>query len=437
MTRLIVSLLDKIGHGPKTELDDRDDYFAILRCFLTVAGFAWLALSGSDLPSRVSLSRIIIGFSIYSVALYAALWLFRLSIRWVYHAAMLLDLAFVYGIVTRTGGLHSVFLLAFYLLAGLQSYYFGLRLGLVLAIPIAGTYALIDPASLAAEFWTHHSVQLAFLGLVVVSSGIFSDREKEDSRIRGELIAKLGDFRRMLEQSERVASVGRLAGGIAHHINNPVAVILSRIDCMCEDLRLAGIPPRIIEDFEVLRRHTLKISETTNRLLGFARPAGLHSSEIDINSVMEECVALVQPRLESKGATLNLNLSHGLPAMLGYPNRLEEAVVNILNNAVDALDQGGQVYLITSLNGGTPGELQIVIADTGIGIPPEDLPRIFDPFYTTKDINQGTGLGLYVAHQVVEDHGGRIDVQSELGKGTIVTITFPVGASNPEAGLSG
>jgi signal transduction histidine kinase len=436
MTRSITSFLSKLVHGPRTEMDYQDVYLAVLRCVFIVGGFAWLAVAGPELPNFDALIPAVIAFSLYSVAVYGALWLFSLPIRRVYLVTMLLDLAFVYWLCTETGGLQSVFIPAFYVLAGVQAYHFGLRKGLLLALVIAAAYILIDPAGMAAEFRAHYAIEVAFLGLAAVSFGILSDRVKEDGRIRGELTAKIADFHRMLVKSERGASLGR-ATALAHNISNPVAVILSRLDCMCEDLGAAGTVSSMAEDIEVLRRHALKISETTNRLLGYARTLGSGPAEVDVNGVMEECVALVQPKIESKGVNLNINLSNGLPRVWGFSARLEEAVVNILNNAIDALDTGGQISLNTALHADSPGEIQIIVADSGKGIPPEDLPKIFDPFYTTKEVDQGNGIGLYIVQQIVEDHSGKMDIQSDLGKGTTVTLTFPVRSSMLEAAFSG
>ena len=175
-----------------------------------------------------------------------------------------------------------------------------------------------------------------------------------------------------------------------------------------------------------------RLADTSGKLLRFARPAPPSSERVDINACIERAVQLIEHRLPDKQLTLNLNLSSELPRVPGRASDLEEVILNLLTNAIDACPSNGQIYIISALSGSREKTLQILVADTGDGIAEQDSDRVFDPFFTTKKVGEGTGLGLFITHEVVREHHGTIEVETEAGKGATFIINLPVPPANTE-----
>jgi PAS domain S-box-containing protein len=222
-------------------------------------------------------------------------------------------------------------------------------------------------------------------------------------------------------QSEKLASLGTLAAGIAHEINNPTGIISSRIELMLLDAEARPLPEGVVEDLRVLHRHAQRVSRIANGLLSFARQSPREQGPVDLNRVVEETLLLVEKSITKEGVVLRRNLAARLPAIWGDGNALQQVVMNLLTNARDALEGDGEIVLETADDGPA---VRLTVRDTGGGIPPETLPRVFDPFFTTKP--DGTGLGLSISYGIVNDHHGTVDVQSKPGHGTTFVLTFPV-----------
>jgi len=236
-----------------------------------------------------------------------------------------------------------------------------------------------------------------------------------------------GELRRQrdsLFQTEKLAALGGLAAGIAHEINNPLGIISSRIEVMLIEAEGQDLPAQLVEDLQVLLRNTQRAARIATSLRSFARGSSSEHAPVDVNAVVEETVLLMQKLLATDGIQLTTTLDRTLPPMLGDANSLHQVLLNLLTNAREAMARGGQIRVETGPVEGRPGWLTLVIADTGPGISPEDLPRIFDPFYTTKP--RGTGLGLSLSYGIIRDHQGTVDVQSEAGRGTRFILNFPV-----------
>ena len=236
---------------------------------------------------------------------------------------------------------------------------------------------------------------------------------------------------RSARQAEKLAALGTLSAGLAHELNNPVGIISSRIDLMLQEAEELGLPPQVRQDLEVLHRHSQRVSRIARGLLSFARQSPGDRGLLDLNRVVEDTMLLLEKQVSKEGITVRRSLARDLPPMQGDPNALQQVVLNLLTNARDAMRDGGEIRIETGTVAGRPGWLRLVVADNGPGIPPAPLPRIFDPFYTTKA--QGTGLGLSVSYGIVREHQGTIDVQSQPGKGTTFTLTFPVVATEDHA----
>ncbi|WP_407310314.1 ATP-binding protein [Desulfosporosinus sp. SB140] len=226
---------------------------------------------------------------------------------------------------------------------------------------------------------------------------------------------------KQLIQSEKLASTGRLAADIAHEINNPVGIIVSSVECMLLDGE-SSLSEEFRNDAQVILNQTERISKITRSLLSFARLPVEEKSYVNLNQIIEETVELFSKHLLKRRISVHQDLSKDLPSIVGNNNQVQQILVNLINNASDAMGQGGNLYLRTKFQ---DRKLIIEIEDEGCGLAPEQLDKIFDPFYTTKGKGIGTGLGLPISYSLVEEHGGEIDVVSKEGEGTCFTVVFP------------
>ncbi|MCE1205109.1 MAG: ATP-binding protein [Holophagaceae bacterium] len=235
-----------------------------------------------------------------------------------------------------------------------------------------------------------------------------------------EMTQTLADTQRQLTQADKLASVGRLAAGVAHEINNPLTGVLSYASLLRKRME-HDLPA--CEDLDVIVRETVRCRGIIRELLDFARPAAPARKPMDLNEVVRRSVSVVMTQLSLNQVNLSLDLAADLPQVQADPNQIQQVVVNLLLNAADAIGaEGGQIRAIT--RSASPGAIEFLLEDSGRGISAEDLPRIFEPFFTTKG-NHGTGLGLAVSWGIVEAHGGSLEVQSQPGQGTCFTLRLP------------
>ena len=221
-------------------------------------------------------------------------------------------------------------------------------------------------------------------------------------------------------QTEKLTSLGLLAAGVAHEVNTPLAVISNYIQMLAK--QIPGDDPRQ-KTIERIVKQTFRASEIVNNLLNFSRTGGAEPVAIDLNSVLEETLTLVQHPFKAARVSVVRNYTEELPPVLGSATRLQQVFLNLFMNARDAMPNGGMLEVRT---GAQNGSVEIEVSDTGTGIPPENLQRIFDPFFTTKATGRGTGLGLSVSYGIIKEHAGKVEVRSTPGKGTSFRLEFPV-----------
>jgi two-component system NtrC family sensor kinase len=242
---------------------------------------------------------------------------------------------------------------------------------------------------------------------------------------RDERQKKESEFK--LLQSEKQASVGKLAGGVAHEINNPLTGIVTFTHML---LRRTDIPEDVRTDLETIGQETERVRKIVKGLLDFSRQTELDREPTDVNRLVRQAITLVENQALIKGVNLTFEPGDGLPMVTLDRNQMQSVLLNIIINALDATDPGGGSITITTnigISTSKPGQkgIEILCTDTGCGIPPENLNRLFDPFFTTKDVGHGTGLGLSVSYGIVERHGGTIWVQSKVGKGSTFKVWLP------------
>jgi len=239
-----------------------------------------------------------------------------------------------------------------------------------------------------------------------------------------EMIVRLAEARRQIYQSNKLASLGRLAAGIAHEINNPLTGVLTYSSFL---LKRTGDDPEVRHDLETIVHETKRCREIVRGLLDFARQVPPKKSLVDVNEIMLRALQIVDNQLHVQNIRIAKSLRDDLPRILADPNQLQQVLINLLVNAADAFEgEDREVRVTTDLKPHDGKDmLTITVADNGKGIPEKNLGKIFEPFFTTKE-NKGTGLGLAVVWGIVSEHGGVVEVKSQVGEGTTFTIRLPL-----------
>jgi hypothetical protein len=294
------------------------------------------------------------------------------------------------------------------------------------------------------------------------------NRESLENHVQSLELAnrKLKQAQEELIRTEKLASIGRFAAGVAHEVGNPLGAILGYTSILGKD----GVAPEEAKDYlKRIEREIERINHIVRELLDFSRPSKLEIRELEVNRILESTVSLLSHQKNFKEIHPHLELTPGIGMIKGDESHLSQVFVNIILNAIDAMPNGGDLkirsenFVVESLfpdplpnihsrrRKGDPAEsdysqlrkpdpltallskfsigerlVKITISDSGTGIPPQDLERIFDPFFTTKEPDRGTGLGLSISLRIVESMGGKIRAESELGKGSTFEIYFPV-----------
>jgi two-component system NtrC family sensor kinase len=252
-----------------------------------------------------------------------------------------------------------------------------------------------------------------FMAQMVVSWIETSDKVKEEAL-------------RQTEHADKLASIGRLAAGVAHEINNPLAIINEKAGLMRDLVKRA--PDFAYQDkFNAVVEGILKSVDRcrtiTHRLLGFARQMDVTPEILDLNTLLRDVIGFLEREMTYRGIHLELELDEDLPAIESDRGQLQQVFLNIVNNGLDAVKDGGHIGVRTSRK--DAHTISVAIRDDGHGIPPDTLERIFEPFFTTKGKGKGTGLGLSITYGIVKKLGGDIRVESELGKGTTFIVELP------------
>jgi two-component system NtrC family sensor kinase len=229
-------------------------------------------------------------------------------------------------------------------------------------------------------------------------------------------------------QSEKLAAIGQLAAGVMHEINNPLATISACVAAITGRLDNAsgGERAAVEEYLELIDKEVDRCTRIVDGLLDFSRPKGKAKGRVVLNALVDETLFLMKHHQRFKRLMVTRELDLTLPATKGNAEQLTQVVMALMLNAVDAMDDRGKLTVRTGRNPGRPDEVMLEIEDNGIGIPRADQSKIFEPFYTTKPPGRGTGLGLSICYGIVEDHQGRIEVDSQPGRGTTFRVFLPV-----------
>ncbi len=349
------------------------------------------------------------------------------SSRWLVLVVALLTAAtvsFHYGVlIPEAHGtvLHAIHGRLCYIPIILAAIWFGVRGGLItataiilLTLPYARLHGITDRHALIGEY-----TEMVFYVAIGLMTGVLIEREWRERR-RAEAL------QRELARQERLSSLGQMAAGLAHEIKNPLGSIQGAAEILSDG---APAGSRESELFEVLRKESKRLSGVVDHFLGFARRRPPTLAPTDVVAVAEKAAA----QMEIDGAARHISIERAfagdLPPVRADAEQLHQVFLNLLLNAIAASSDGDRVMVSAAR---TQRDARPVVAvavhDSGAGIPPDILPRVFDPFFTTRE--KGTGLGLSVSHAIIQDHEGWIDIDSEPGRGTRVTVVLPIDRGN-------
>jgi two-component system NtrC family sensor kinase len=255
------------------------------------------------------------------------------------------------------------------------------------------------------------------LGSTVVVVQDITERKRMEEELR-KAYSDLRDSQARLIQSEKLAATGRLAASVAHEINNPLQGINNYLSVISQQ-----VPQDhpLHEDLEMVKLGFERISEIVRRLRAFYRPAEEGMEPTDINGVVERVLALLGHQLSLGQVEVKRGLAEQELLVLGSEGQLEQVLVNLVVNAQEAMPQGGELIVRTALR---EDMVQLQVSDTGWGMGEEEMSRLFEPSYNGTG-SKGLGLGLWISHNIIEGHGGRIEVESEVGQGSTFTVSLP------------
>jgi signal transduction histidine kinase len=228
-----------------------------------------------------------------------------------------------------------------------------------------------------------------------------------------------------VEYSNKLASIGRLAAGVAHEINNPLAIINEKTGLLKDLVTLSdATPPRekVLSIADSVLGSVARCQTITHRLLGFARHMDVQSETIDLHTLLKEVLGFLGREAEYRNINVSFDVAEGLPTIESDRSQLQQVFLNILNNALAAVEIGGAINI--TLASGEEHTVVVTVTDDGKGIPETDIKKIFEPFFTTKK-GGGTGLGLSITYGIVKKLGGEISVKSKVGLGTSFTVILP------------
>ncbi|MDH3497650.1 MAG: ATP-binding protein [Gemmatimonadota bacterium] len=342
------------------------------------------------------------------------------QIRWriaAVSAVTVATVAFHYGFLVpaaqQHGILHEIHGRLCYIPIILGAIWFGVRGGLatalaitLLTLPYPRFRGITDSHALIGEY-----TEMVFYVAIGLTAGVLIELQRRERR-RGEALA------RELARQERLSSLGQMAAGLAHEIKNPLGSIQGASELLAGEEAADG---RRRDLFDILVKESKRLGRVVDHFLGFARPRPLHLGPVDIGALVGRVAAQTEIESSRRDVRVEPRVAAGLPPIQADAEQLHQVLLNVVLNAVEASTSGGVVTVEARRE--PRGEVALTVADDGAGIAPADLPRVFDPFFTTRE--RGTGLGLSISHAIVQDHGGTISIESTPGRGTRATILLP------------
>ena len=322
---------------------------------------------------------------------------------------------------------HNVFQHLYYVPTVVAALLFGWRGGLAAGL-LAGISHLPDILQTLREspdYALEQMVEIPVLCLIGLLTGFFSDRDRKQrkdiestTRQLTKVYQELQQNFEQMKRAERLFAVGQLAAGLAHELRNPLGSVAGAAGIL---QRNANLEPKHQECLEIINKESQRLNRLLTDFLDFARPRPPKYQSIDVDSLLRSVIQLAAHGVGRSAVELRKETAAGLPALEGDPEMLKQFLLNLVINAIQAMPDGGEVVVAATLQ---DEKMLISVRDQGSGIAPESRDKIFDPFFTTKD--GGTGLGLPVAHQIVEQHGGILRAEANPGRGMTFSALLPL-----------
>ncbi|MCL7488770.1 MAG: ATP-binding protein [Desulfobulbaceae bacterium] len=404
--------------------------FLILRLLSLAGGMFWLMAVPLSPEQQTTLTNALILFSLYSLACYCIIFMEPSWLRGVYLASLFLDLVFLSYMVNIEPQLENSFFIGYYLLVCLHTIYFGLRFGLAVATFSAFLYFAGIFHHISQYAWTELALRIAFLYLIAVPVGMLSKKVKRDKTIveglNNELAQSLQNLREAQEkliEAEKFSALGRLTAYITHEIRNPLTAVggfARRLEKRLTD----GSSEK--EYVSVIIHEVSRLEKILLDTLIYGRAQDFQFDRNDINVPVNATAELYQDLCQEQYITLTQRTPSDLPRGKIDTEQVQQALDSLISNSIQAMPRGGFLSLRTGKEIRYKTTFLIIqVNDTGGGIDPDTLDYVFEPFYSTKKIGLGTGLGLPIVKKIMTEHRGRIEIDNRPGQGTGITLFFP------------
>lgn len=407
-------------------LQGGDLTFAALRAVALAGIVGWYLFT----PEAPGLTNLLIIFAGYSLLFYVAFFFVPAPVAVLYMVVHVFDVVFLTILVAKTGGLASNFFVGFYVLAALNGLYFGWRSGMVSATAFSILYYLSVSEPISTIYWTNFLLRCAPIFLLGMTMGLMSeiiDRDRRRIELLNttlqDMLTRLKEAQLQLLEQERLTALGQAAADIAHEIRNPLVAIGGFARRL---MNRSKSDPDSAQYSRIIVDETSRLERILKDVLLFTRERELQRERLNVNDLVENVISLSESILSARSITLERRLEADLPAVIGDPDHIQQVLINMTANAEQAMDDGGLLTISSfSESDDEATWVCISIADTGSGIEPSILGRIFDPFFSTKELGAGTGLGLSISNKIVKEHGGTISVESVVGEGSTFTVRLP------------
>ena len=410
------------------ERDER--VFAVLLAVAMVGGLAAIGLIPLRPRYHIDLVSLVFWFGAYKLGVFALVTVKPAATRPIFLGALAVDLALVFLLLMLTGGGDSFYYALFFPLVTVNAYYLGPWIAATAALAAGVLYAIAAWLVPPWVGWPSVFFLSALCGLPAISLGHVADRERrsreEVERLNSELkgtLTRLQATQHELLVSERMATVGRLSLKVAHEVRNPISAIELNAE-MLQDIIRNGSQADHDEAsglVTAIRDQVTALDELTEEYLAFARFPQPQFEDESVNHLVQELADFVRPVATRLGLSVQVQTDSSVPTIEIDRTLLRQAIMNLAKNGFEAMSRGGQLTLATRVNGEA---IEIAVSDTGPGITPEIAGRLFEAFFTTK--TQGTGLGLGIARQITEEHGGELRWLNGAEGGATFTIRLPM-----------
>ncbi len=409
------------------ERDER--VFAVLLAVVMVGGLSTLGLALRP-RHRIDLLSLVFWFAAYKTGILALVSVNPRSTRAVFSGALAVDLLLVFALLYLTGGGDSLFYLLFFPLVAVNAYYFGPWVGFTGAAVAGLLYAAAAWLAPPWVGWTPVVILIGLVGLPALAVGVVANRERraraEVERLNAELTGTLTRLRAAQDElvvAERMATVGRLSLKVAHEVRNPISAIGLNAELVGDIVKERHGPDmdEAATLVSAIREQVSALDALTEEYLAFARFPRPQYEEDSVNELVTALVEFVRPLALRQGVDVATTTDPAVPPMAIDRTLLRQAILNLVKNGLEAVGGKGGLTVSTHRVG---DQVEIDITDTGPGITPEVGRHLFEQFFTTKA--QGTGLGLYISRQIIEEHGGTLRWASAPGQGTTFTASLPI-----------